>query len=123
MPVTDISQGVMSNSYSSVMQEKLILAVILHIRAHPHRLTMPEVPLTLINEDLTLGKDLRQLLLELPVLLGIGQRLHRSGAEGTCRGQQGDRKMGGEEDGSKKAGQRAINEIGGRRSRRKSTER
>lgn len=53
---------------------------------HTHKLTMPEVPLTLINEDLTLGKDLRQLLLELPVLLGIGQRLHRSGAERTRRG-------------------------------------
>jgi len=35
-------------------------------------------PLTLVNEDLTLGEDLRQLLLELPVLLVIGQRLNRS---------------------------------------------
>lgn len=40
------------------------------------------VPLTLVNEDLTLGKDLRQLLLELPVLLVVRQRLNRSGAQG-----------------------------------------
>lgn len=80
---------------------------------------MPEVPLTLINEDLTLGEDLRQLLLELPVLLGIGQRLHRSGAERTRRGQRGDKKMGGEGNGSRNKGQRAINEIGGRSSSRK----
>lgn len=54
---------------------------------HTHtQVIMPEVPLTLINEDLTLGQDLRQLLLELPVLLGIGQRLHRSGADRTRRG-------------------------------------
>lgn len=83
---------------------------------------LPQVPLTLINEDLTLGKDLRQLLLELPVFLGIGQRLHRSGAERTRRGQRGDRKMGSEGNGSRNAGQRAINEIEGRRGSRKSTE-
>lgn len=39
------------------------------------------VPLNLVNEDLTLGEDLRQLLLELPVLLVIRQRLNRSGAQ------------------------------------------
>lgn len=41
----------------------------------------PSVPGTLVNEDLTLGEDLRQLPLELPVLLIIGQRLNRSGGE------------------------------------------
>lgn len=44
------------------------------------------VPLTLVNEDLTLGEDLRQLLLELPVLLVIRQRLNRSEAQGRGSG-------------------------------------
>jgi len=37
-----------------------------------------DTPLNLVDEDLALGQDLRQLLLELPVLLVIRQRVNRS---------------------------------------------
>ena len=56
------------------------------------------VPLNLVNEDLTLSEDLRQLLLELPVLLVIGQRLNRSGAQrrDSRRGEETEGETGGQ---------------------------
>lgn len=87
--------------------------------SHTHTSPCQDVPLTLVNEDLTLGEDLRQLLLELPVLLVIRQRLNRSGAQ--RRGSGGgevtegfDKRTGREENGSRNEGQKAINKIGGR---------
>lgn len=63
------------------------------------------VPLNLVNEDLTLGEDLRQLLLELPVLLVIGQRLNRSGAQSGGEATEGV-EISQEEDGSDERSER-----------------
>lgn len=60
----------------------------MQVCTHTHIYPMPQpvvpcqtIPLALVNEDLALGKDLRQLLLELPVLLVIRQRVNRSGPQ------------------------------------------
>lgn len=68
-----------------------------------------KVPLNLVNEDLTLGEDLWQLLLELSVLLVIRQRLNWSGAQSggeVMEGLETSRK----EDGSDKRSQRENEE-------------
>jgi len=75
-----LPQQARTHTHTQLQKQTLSLSRCLHARL---------VPLALVYEDLALGEDLRQLLLELPVLLVIRQRVNRSGAQRRGEGQTG----------------------------------